>query len=171
LPRRLLLSNFARVPKSAAPIRLTAQLYRLARVRFVNVPRPVVRRLGTGRHVPALLRFHGARARVTLAVTKQGHYRFAIKVRLLHAAGVDADDTIRFSLARDPVPREPELPEELRRAFRTQPLLAQRWAAQNRALREEVLRYLFESDSPETLAQRCGIFLDRLATTGRLRTD
>jgi hypothetical protein len=154
-----------------ATITLTARLYRITRIRWVNVSRRVVARLGSGRRVPALLRFNDDLDRVTLVAAKRGHYRLALKVALLRAAGVDAGDTITFTLEADPASREPELPAELRRVFQARPHLAARWAAQSLALRRRVVRYVGESDNPETAARRCWIFLDRLAETGRLRAD
>jgi Bacteriocin-protection, YdeI or OmpD-Associated/Domain of unknown function (DUF1905) len=151
---------------------IRAKLYRVAMVRWVDLPKRVVARLkltaaeNTG--LNALLRFNGDLDRVTLLPGKRGHYKLAFKVELLRAAGVDAGDTVSFSLARDATSREPELPEELRKAFQARPQLAERWAAHSVAIRRQVVRYIAEARTAETQAKRSWIFLERLADTGSL---
>jgi uncharacterized protein YdeI (YjbR/CyaY-like superfamily) len=61
------------------------------------------------------------------------------------------------------------LPEPLRRAFQARPLLAERWHAENLALRRQIIRYIEQAKTPETLARRCDIFVERLSETGGLR--
>ena len=149
-------------------IELRAKLYRLALVRWVDVPRAAVKQLGTGRTVDARLHFNDDLDRVTLLPGKRGHYRLAFKVELLRAAGVEAGDTIDFALAPDTTSREPTLPEEMRKAFQAQPKLHERWLAEKLANRRQVVRYIEQAKSPETRAKRCWIFIERLAETGKL---
>lgn len=155
-------ANFDRV------IELRAKLYRIAMVRWVDVPRTAVKKLGAGRTIDALLHFNDDLDRVTLLPGKGGHYRLAVKVELLRAAGVDAGDTISFALAPDTASREPALPEEMRKAFHAQPKLHERWLAEKLANRRQVVRYIEQAKSPETRAKRCWIFIERLAETGKL---
>ncbi len=152
-----------------------ARLYRVAMVRWVDLPKREIDRLGLtpaeNKGLNALLRFNGDLDRVTLLPGKRGHYKLAFKVELLRAAQVDAGDHVEFSLAPDPASREPELPEEMRRAFQARPHLAEKWAAHSIALRRQVTRYIFDAKSAETQAKRCWIFIERLADTGRLSAD
>lgn len=153
-----------------------AKLYRVALVRWVDLPRRVVDELALPRAEVkggaaawnALVRFNGDLDRVTLLPGKPGRLKLAFKVELLRAAGVDAGDTIAFTLEPDTASREPDLPEEMRKAFQARPHLAERWQAHSVALRRQVTRYIFQSKSPETQAKRCWIFLERLAETGSL---
>jgi hypothetical protein len=158
-------------------VKLRAKLYKVAIVRWVDVPKVAVVRLGLTpadirgaiKGWNALLRFNGDLDRVTLFnSSKRGHYKLAIKVELLKAAGADAGDTIEFALERDAASREPELPAEMARAFRTRPELRERWMAHSVALRRQVVRYVEQAKSPEVRAKRCWIFLERLAETGSL---
>lgn len=149
-------------------IELRAKLYRLALVRWVDVPKSAVKKLGTGRTVDALLLFNEDVDRVTLLPGKRGHYRLAFKVELLRAAGIEAGDTVDFALAPDTASREPVLPEEMRKAFQAQPKLHERWLAEKLANRRQVVRYIEQAKSPETRAKRCWIFIERLAETGKL---
>jgi hypothetical protein len=149
-------------------IELRAKLYRIALVRWVDVPKPAVKTLGTGRTLDATLHFNDDHDRVTLLPGKRGHYRLAFKVELLRAAGVEAGDTISFSLAPDTASREPALPEEMRKAFQARPQLHARWLAEKLARRRQVVRYIEQAKSPETRAKRCWIFIERLAETGQL---
>jgi hypothetical protein len=149
-------------------IELRAKLYRTAMVRWVDVPKAAVKKLGAGRTVDALLHFNDDLDRVTLLPGKRGHYRLAFKVELLRAAGVEAGDTIAFGLAPDTASREPAVPEEMRKAFLAQPKLHERWLAEKLANRRQVVRYIEQAKSPGTRARRCWIFIDRLAETGRL---
>lgn len=156
----------------AGAVALSATLYRVALVRWVDVPRRAVAGLAlppaekTGRN--AVLWFNEDLDRVTLLPGKRGHYKLAFKVELLRAAGVDAGDTIEFSLAPDAASREPELPDEMRRAFRDQPKVAAHWQAHSIAQRRQVIRYIEQAKCAEVRARRCWLFIERLAETGRL---
>ena len=153
-----------------------AKLYKVALVRWVDLPRAIVDELaltpaeikGGGRGWNALLRFNGDLDRVTLLPGKRGKLKLAFKVELLRAADVDAGDTIEFTLERDTASREPELPEEMRRAFQTRPELEERWLAHSVAQRRQVVRYVLQAKSPEVQAKRSWIFLERLGETGSL---
>lgn len=153
-------------------VKLRRRLYRVTQIRWVDVPKRAVAAL----HLPpaektgvnALLRFNGDLDRVTLLPGKRGCYKLAFKVELLRAAGVDAGDEISFTLEPDTAAREPELPEEMRKAFLARPQLAERWAAHSVALRRQIVRYIEQARSPEVRARRCWILIDRLADTGKL---
>jgi hypothetical protein len=157
--------------------RLRAKLYKVALVRWADVPKAAIAPLqltpadtrGAVKGWNALLRFNDDLDRVTLFNSrKRGHYKLAFKVELLQAAGVDAGDTVEFTLERDTASREPDLPDEMARVFRTRPELRERWAAHSVALRRQVVRYIEQAKSPEVRAKRCWIFLERLAETGQL---
>lgn len=153
-----------------------AKLYRVALVRWVDLPRSVVTRLrlpaaeikGGGQGWNALLRFHGDLDRVTLLPGRRGQVKLAFKVELLRAAGFDAGDEIDFTLEPDTATREPELPEEMRRVFQARPELERRWQAHSVAQRRQVVRYIFEGKTLQTQVKRSWIFLERLAETGKL---
>lgn len=153
-------------------ISLRAKLYRVTQVRWVDIPKRAVAKLKfppaekTG--VYALLRFNDDLDRVTLLPGKRGCYKLAFKLELLRAAGVEAGDEIAFTLEPDHASREPELPEEMRKAFLARPQLAARWAAHSVALRRQLVRYIEQARSPEVRARRCWIFIERLADTGKL---
>jgi hypothetical protein len=157
-----------------------ATLYRISLVRWVDVPKAAVDRLqltpaetrGAVKGWNAVLRFQGDVDRVTLFTSrKRGHYKLAFKVELLKAAGVDAGDTIEFTLEPDRSSREPELPAEMVRVFGSRPELRTRWQAHSVAMRRQVVRYIEQAKSPEVQAKRCWIFLERLAETGKLGAD
>jgi len=84
---------------------------------------------------------------------------------------VDAGDTVEFTLERDTGSREPDLPDEMQRVFRSRPELRERWMLHSVAIRRQVVRYIEQAKSPEVRAKRCWIFLERLAETGRLSGD
>ena len=158
-------------------MKLSAKLYKVALVRWVDVPKAAVDRLGltpadirgATKGWNALLRFNDDLDRVTLfRSSKRGHYKLAFKVELLKAAGVDAGDTIEFTLERDTASREPDLPEEMARAFRSRPELRERWSAHSVAMRRQVIRYIEQAKSAEVRAKRCWIFLERLSESEKL---
>jgi len=150
-------------------IELRAKLYRITQIRWVDVPKAAVKSLGAGRTLDAVLHFNDDHDRVTLLPGKRGHYRLAFKVELLRAAGVEAGDTIAFSLSPDTASREPVLPDEMRQAFQADPRLPQRWMAEKLSHRRQVVRYIEQAKSPETRARRCWISIERLAETGKLK--
>lgn len=157
----------------SVPVALRARLYRITQVRWVDIPKD---RLAQLKFPPAektgwnaLLRFNDDLDRVTLLPGKPGHYKLAFKVELLRAAGVDAGDTIEFSLEPDAAPREPELPAEMEKAFRARPELRALWGKESIALRRQLIRYVYQAKSPDVQAKRCWIFIDRLAETGTIR--
>lgn len=155
---------------------LRAKLYRVALVRWVDLPRRAIDRLGLTptttksgvQGLNALLHFNDDYDRVTLLPGKPGRYKLAFKVELLKAAGVDAGDEITFALKPDAASREPDLPDEMRRAFQAQPHLAKHWAAHSVAIRRQVIRYIEQAKTAETRAKRCWLFIERLAATASL---
>lgn len=153
-------------------VRLRAKLYRVTQIRWADIPQRALAALALtpaeNKGWNALLRFNGDLDRVTLFAGKRGCYKLAFKVELLKAAGVDAGDTIDFTLERDPASREPETPAEMARVFRTRPELRARWLAHSVAIRRQVVRYIEQAKSPEVRAKRSWIFLERLAETGSL---
>ena len=156
--------------------RLHAKLYKVALVRWVDVPSAAVAKLklppaeikGAIQGWNALLRFNDDLDRVTLFRGKRGHYKLAFKVELLKAAGVDAGDIVEFTLEPDTASREPDLPEEMRKVFQTRPQLQERWRANSVANRRQVVRYIEQAKGAEVRAKRCWIFLERLAESGSL---
>ncbi len=161
---------------SAKRVSLRARLYQVALVRWVDIPKKAVARLeltpaeikGSIKGWNALLRFNDDIDRVTLMAGKRGSYKLAFKVELLRAAGVDAGDTIDFTLEPDTASRDPDLPEEMGKVFRSRPELAERWQSHSVANRRQVVRYIEQAKSAETRAKRCWIFIERLAETGTL---
>lgn len=156
--------------------RFRAKLYRVTLVRWVDLPRRIVAQLGLppaeikggGKGWNAILRFNDDIDRVTLLPGQPGKLKLAFKAELLRAAGVDAGDMVAFTLEPDTASREPELPEEMQRAFRSRPLLAEHWMKHSVAMRRQVVRYIEQAKSPEVRAKRCWLFIDRLAETGSL---
>lgn len=153
-----------------------AKLYQVALVRWVDLPKRIVAELklppadikGGGQGWNALLRFNDDLDRVTLLPGKPGKLKLAFKVELLRAAEVEAGDVVEFTLEPDTASREPDLPEEMRKAFRARPELEQRWLAHSVAQRRQVVRYICDAKSAETQAKRSWLFLERLAETGSL---
>ncbi len=153
-----------------------AKLYRVSLVRWVDLPKRIIGELklppaaikGGGQGWNAILRFNDDIDRVTLLPGKPGKLKLAFKVELLRAAEVDAGDTIEFTLEPDAATREPELPEEMRKAFQSRPELEQRWLTHSVAQRRQVVRYVLQAKSAEVQAKRSWIFLERLAETGKL---
>ena len=157
-------------------VELKAKLYRVAMIRWVDIPKQAVASLnlppaetkGSAKGWNAFLRFNDDLDRVTLLPGKRDHYKLAIKVELLRAADVDAGDTINFTLSPDTASREPDLPEEMSKVFQARPLLRERWHRHSVAIRRQVVRYIMDAKTAETQAKRSWIFLERLAETGKL---
>lgn len=153
-----------------------AKLYRVAMVRWVDLPKKLITPLqltpaeirGGGHGLNALLRFNDDLDRVTLLPGKRGHYKLAFKVELLKAAKVEAGDTVEFTLEPDNASREPDLPGEMRKVFQARPQLRERWLNHSVALRRQVVRYIMDAKTAETQAKRCWIFLERLTESGKL---
>ena len=76
-----------------------------------------------------------------------------------------------LQLEPDAVSREPEFPEEMRGAFQDRPQLERKWLAHGVAIRRQVLRYIEQGKTQETVAKRYWLFLDCLEETGKLSGD
>ena len=155
--------------RTTQAVSLRGKLYRIAMIRWVDVPERAVASLDLGAPAHAWLLFNGDRDRVTLMPGKRGMYRLAFKVELLRAAGVDEGDIVEFALKPDAASREPDLPAEMRRVFQARPHLEERWRAHSVALRRQLVRYIEQAKTPETQARRCWIFIERLEETGKLK--
>lgn len=153
-------------------LKFRAPLYRVALVRWVDLPADVVKKLrlppAENRGWQAVLRFAGDIDRVTLLPGAADTVKLAFKKELLRAAEVDAGDEVEFTLEPDTASREPDLPEEMQREFRARPELERRWLAHSVAQRRQVVRYIFQAKSAEVQAKRSWLFLERLAETGSL---
>ncbi len=77
------------------------------------------------------------------------------------------EDTISFTLEPDAASREPELPGEMRKAFEDRPQLEKEVARAQRRDPRQVLRYIEQARTHETLVKRCWLFLDRLEESGK----
>lgn len=142
-------------------------------VRWVDLPAGVVKKLklppAQNRGWQAILRFNRDIDRVTLLPGKPGKIKLAFKVELLRAAHAEAGDFVEFTLEADTASREPELPEEMRKAFQTRPELAAAWERQSIAFRRQLVRYVYQAKNPGVQAKRCWLFIERLAETGSLK--
>lgn len=157
--------------KREGEIPLRAKLYRVTMVRWVDIPKKSVTALGDAKPLNAYLYFNDDVDRVTLMPGKRGCWKLAFKVELLKAAGVDAGDTIEFSLSPDRESRVPDIPDEMQKEFSARPYLLTRWNAHSVAIRRQIVRYILQAKSPETQLKRCWIFLERLEETGKLSSE
>jgi hypothetical protein len=82
----------------------------------IEVPDPVVERLGAGRRPPVVVTLAGHAYRSTLAV-RAGVVKLPVSAEHRQAAGVAAGDEVEVTLAVDTAPRETPVPEDLAAAL------------------------------------------------------
>ena len=143
-------------------------------MRGVIVPPAVVKALGgwqtmgkSGKGIPVIARYGGEVFSTT--VTPGGGTKGWLTVRMgaLRPLKLDAGDRLEVELSLSTEPREPVLPEDLRRALQNRPMAKAYFERVTPAARRYVVRNLDECKRPETRQNRIEYFVERFAEHGR----
>lgn len=136
-------------------------IYKVGVIRYVDVPREVSRRFGSGAHVPVTGTVEGVPVRTTLVSRGKGAYRMAVHSAIRKKLRVDTGAVVEIAIELDEESREPELPPALVLALRNAPKAQKRFRAVTTALRRQIVRYLVAVKSQATLERRVSKFVAR----------
>lgn len=139
-----------------------ARIYKLWRMRHVNVPEELGRALAvecarradktrkrdTPKHIPVVASVNGRNQRTTLTPAGGGRYRLQFNAALRRAAQADAGDWIGVSLRYDAESREIALPADLRAALREHPKVWKEFLRLPPGHRRQMLLYYLKAKSP-----------------------
>ena len=138
-----------------------ASIYKVGVIRYVDVPREVSKKFGRVAHVPVTGTVEGVPVRTTLVSRGKGCYRMAIHGVIRKKLRVDCGAVVEVAIQLDEESREPELPPALVLALRNAPKAQRRFRAITTALRRQIVRYLMDVRSQETLERRVSRFVAR----------
>ena len=139
----------------------SASIYKMGVIRYVDVPREISRKLGSGPHVPVTGTAEGVPVRTTLVSRGKGSYRMAIHGEIRKKLRVDCGAVLEIAIELDEESREPVLPPTLVLALRNAPKVQRRFRSLTTALRRQIVRYLTAVKSQETLERRVSRFVAR----------
>ena len=140
-------------------------IYKVGMIRYVDVPREVSKKIGSGAHVPVTGTVDGVPVRTTLVSRGKGAYRMAIHGTIRRKLSVDSGAVVEIAIELDEESREPELPPALVLALRNAPKAQKRFRAITTALRRQIVRYLVAVKSQATLERRVSWFVARWERT------
>lgn len=141
-----------RPPADTAP-EFTAVAYGHGLNVAVNLPEEVSGWFGEQRHVSVLGLLDGAGIQATLAPRGGGRHRLYLNNEMRSAVGIEVGDRVTITLWRDPDPRDPELPEDVRTAFDAAAVL-ESFLAWPPSHRREYLVAIEDAKRPETRWRR-----------------
>lgn len=141
----------------------TAPIVKVGILRSVVVPPKIVAALGGGAHIPIIARYAGTSTQSTLNPAGGPKRRLVLQMDVLRPAKLDAGDKLAIDLARDPGPRAPEMPADLRRALQFRPAAAAALERASPSTKRVVVELLEQSRTPETRQRRLEKIVERLA--------
>jgi hypothetical protein len=136
-------------------------IYKVGLIRYVDVPREVSKKFGSGPHVPVIGAVEGVPVRTTLVSRGKGAFRMAIHGDIRKKLRVDSGAVVEVAIQLDEESREPVLPPVLVLALRHAPKTEQRFRGLTTALRRQIVRYLTAVKSQEALERRVSRFVAR----------
>ena len=139
----------------------SASIYKVGVIRYVDVPREISKKLGSGPHVPVTGTVEGIPVRTTLVSRGKGAYRMAVHGDIRKKLRVDCGAVLEIAIELDEESREPVLPPPLLLALRNAPKAQRRFRGLTTALRRQIVRYLTSVKSQETLERRVSRFVAR----------
>lgn len=143
--------------------KFTAPIVKIGILRSVIVPPKIAAALGAEPHIPVIARYAGATTQSSLNPAGGTKRRLVPQMDVLRPAALDAGDKLTVELTRDPGPRAPEPPEDLRRAFQFRPAAAAAYERASPSTRRVVVELLTQCRTPETRQRRLEKLIERLA--------
>jgi hypothetical protein len=113
-------------------------------------------------YIPVTGTINGAAFRAGLVSLGRGRHRLNINGEMRRAADVDDGDRITVVLKYDPRPRRLPIPKALSRAFKAHPAARKAWAGLTPSRRKEVLSYLNNLKTPESLKRNVERVIEQL---------
>lgn len=145
----------------------TAAIRKVWVMRCADVPADVLQALGGARTIPVLATYAGQTHETTITPGGAGLGRVSLRAETLRAAGLDVGDAMEITLEPDPVPREPEVPEDPRRALAFRPDARTAFGKLTPAGRRQAVIYLDKARREETRAGLVEKLVERLAERAR----
>ncbi|MFO1448782.1 MAG: YdeI/OmpD-associated family protein [Opitutaceae bacterium] len=145
-------------------------------MRGVTVPPAVVKELGgwqtmgkRGKGIPVIARYGGEVFSTTVTPGGGAKGWLTVRMEALRPLKLDAGDRLEVDLTLSTEPREPIVPEDLKRALQNRPMAKAYFDSVTPASRRYVVRALDECKRPETRQNRIEYFVERFAEHGRDR--
>lgn len=133
--------------------KFSATIFKVGINPCVDVPASVSAALGKKGYVPVRVLLNGRLFRAGLVSLGRGRHRLYINGIMRKEAGVDLGDRIEVALDLDEAPRREPIPKDLADALHASTKAQQAWKELTPSRRKEILRYLNNLKSPDSLAR------------------
>jgi hypothetical protein len=150
------------MPSKLKPHTFTATIGKVGINPYVDVPEAISATLGGPGYIPVATTIDGHPFPANLVPLGKGRYRLFLHGQMRKAAGKDVGDTVAIRLRLDTEPRVVPVRPELQAALDTDPPAHAVFAALTPYRRSEILRYLNNLKTPESVARRIAILMARL---------
>src|ERR1700728_1133939 len=166
------------MPAKAKPLRFMATIYKIWRMRHINVPDEIVRALRKqmgepvgaakrtegkkSKYIPVIAAVGGKSTRTTIVPAGGGTYRMQINTAQRKAAAVDWGEPVTVELCVDPTSRVVPVPADLRAALAKHPKARQGFEEMPPGHRRQFLLWLGASKNPETRRKHFDRAIDSL---------
>ena len=144
----------------------SGRIYKIAMIRYVDVPGEVSKQFGGAAQVPVCGTVEGLPLRTTMVSRGNGCYRVAIHGDIRRKLRIDTGAIVEIALQLDEESREPALPPALVAALRHSPRAQAVFRGMTAAMRRQVVRYLTAVKQQTTLERRVNKFVRLLEKRG-----
>jgi hypothetical protein len=134
-------------------LRFSATIFKVGINPCVDAPARVSAALVRQGYIPVAGTINGQPFKAGLVSLGNGRHRLYINGEMRKAAGVDTGDRITVILDYDPRPRKLPVPRPFAQALEVNPKAKQVWENLTASRRKEILNYLNNLKSPESLAR------------------
>jgi hypothetical protein len=143
--------------------RFSATIFKVGINPCVDVPADLSTALGKKGYVPVRVVIKGFSFRAGLVSLGGGRHRLYINGVMRRAAGVDTGDQIDVTIDHDRAPRKDPIPRPLTKALQASTRAKQAWKDLTPSRRKEIVRYLNNLKSQESLERNVHRVIRQLA--------
>ena len=133
------------------PERFTATIYMIGVNFAVDIPREVSEAFGKRGNVPVSGTINGSPLRATFVPVGGGRHRLFLNGVTRKALGIGEGDAVEFSLSVDTESRAQPIPPLFQEKLEANPDIKAKWEKLPPSHKHEILRYLNNLKSPESL--------------------
>lgn len=165
--------------KRISRVTFLANIYRIWRLRYVDVPKDVVQELAKefkthvkpAKYIPVVAQVNGHSVRTTLLPAGGGRHRVQFNAELRKASHSDVGDLVSVELSLDRQPRETPVPPDLSAALKQHATARKAFENAPPGYRRQILKWMDSAKSDSARARRIEVVMDRMLERAMLGPD